>query len=195
MAEKAVLLNINPKYCNLIAKRKKIIEIRKTRPNLQTPFKCFIYCTNNKDCLDELWLPTPNGCFYLGNKRVIGEFICDRIYYIGTDGKQADFDVLIAGIHPTKSTTRALENKSQLSGEEIEKYLGCFSLGYGWNISNLTIYDRPKELKDFLRYNRTEDDCRYQHLPLARPENCKICGECRVKRAPTSWCYVEEVTA
>lgn len=45
---KAVLLSIQPKWCELIANRKKTIEVRKTQPKTSTPFKCYIYCTNKK---------------------------------------------------------------------------------------------------------------------------------------------------
>ena len=45
---KAVLISIRPKWCELIASGKKTIEIRKTRPKIETPFKCYIYCTRPK---------------------------------------------------------------------------------------------------------------------------------------------------
>ena len=40
---KAVLMSIRPKWCELIANGKKTIEVRKTRPKMETPFKCYIY--------------------------------------------------------------------------------------------------------------------------------------------------------
>lgn len=42
---KAVLISIRPKWCEKIASGEKKIEVRKSRPKLQTPFKCYIYCT------------------------------------------------------------------------------------------------------------------------------------------------------
>lgn len=42
---KAVLISIRPKWCEKIVNGEKTIEIRKTRPRLETPFKCYIYCT------------------------------------------------------------------------------------------------------------------------------------------------------
>ena len=44
---KSVLISIKPKWCELIASGKKTVEVRKTRPKLETPFKCYIYCTKN----------------------------------------------------------------------------------------------------------------------------------------------------
>lgn len=40
---KSALISIKPKYCELIANGKKTIEVRKTKPKLETPFKCYIY--------------------------------------------------------------------------------------------------------------------------------------------------------
>lgn len=48
---KSVLISIQPKWCELIASGKKTIEVRKTKPNSYTPFKCYIYCTNKKPYL------------------------------------------------------------------------------------------------------------------------------------------------
>ena len=42
---KSVLMSINPRWCELIANGKKTVEIRKTKPKLEPPFKCYIYCT------------------------------------------------------------------------------------------------------------------------------------------------------
>ena len=42
---KAVMLSIRPKWVEKIANGEKTIEVRKTRPKLDTPFKCYIYCT------------------------------------------------------------------------------------------------------------------------------------------------------
>lgn len=42
---RAVLVSIRPKWCEKIINGEKTVEARKTRPKLQTPFKCYIYCT------------------------------------------------------------------------------------------------------------------------------------------------------
>ena len=36
---KSVLISIKPKYCELIVNGEKTIEVRKTRPKIETPFK------------------------------------------------------------------------------------------------------------------------------------------------------------
>ena len=42
---KSVLISIQPEWCYRILSGEKTIEIRKNKPNLTTPFKCYIYCT------------------------------------------------------------------------------------------------------------------------------------------------------
>lgn len=54
----AVLLSVRPKWCELIASGKKTVEVRKTRPKIETPFKCYIYCTKPKE-LSEFGLERP----------------------------------------------------------------------------------------------------------------------------------------
>ena len=39
------MLSIRPKWCEKIIRGEKTIEVRKTRPKLDTPLKCYIYCT------------------------------------------------------------------------------------------------------------------------------------------------------
>ena len=41
---RAVLISIKPEWCSLIATGNKTVEIRKSIPKLDTPFKCYIYC-------------------------------------------------------------------------------------------------------------------------------------------------------
>ena len=85
--DKSVLISIRPKWCEKIVNGEKTIEVRKTRPKLQTPFKCYIYCTMDHpyisvSCgeLDKLNYRTNTVCRC--NGRVIGEFTCDRIFPI-----------------------------------------------------------------------------------------------------------------
>lgn len=58
--------------------------------------------------------------------------------------------------------------------------------GYGWHISNLKIYDKPKGLHDF---SKPQEDCHREHQKY----DCLGCWDCMIKRPPQSWCYVEEV--
>lgn len=46
---KSVLIAIRPKWCEKIASGKKTIEVRKSRPKIEMPFKCYIYRTTEKE--------------------------------------------------------------------------------------------------------------------------------------------------
>ena len=62
---------------------------------------------------------------------------------------------------------------------------------FAWHISQLKIFDRPKEIKDFVSVNKCNINC-----PLDAPYECKTkrCIQyCRITKAPQSYCYVEEL--
>ena len=167
---KSVMLSIRPKWCEKIASGEKTIEARKTKPKLETPFKCYIYCTSGRpdlnipislerlmqDYLDTGSMQSLN-C-PLGNGKVIGEFTCDRIYELA----------------PINHAPDDIEKQACLTREEIVNYLK--GTGYGWHISDLLIYDQPRELSEFTGLRNT----RFGAAPYD------------IKRPPQSWCYVEE---
>lgn len=83
---KAVLISIRPKWCELIANGKKTVEVRKSRPKLHTPFKCYIYCTKDRHltfCRGKRYCyaddHTHNAFDITCNGTIIGEFVCDSI--------------------------------------------------------------------------------------------------------------------
>lgn len=181
---KAVLISIRPKWCELIASGHKTIEIRKTRPQIKTPFKCYIYCTNNGDTLYSVNAKVqPCNSFEINlkeksrvlelNGNVIGEFVCDEIM---TDS-HGEHDVYF-------------EHHACVTVEEQREYAPDGTI-YGWHISALKIYNNPLALSDFIR-------------PCC--ERVSDCGNCRkfdranfsctrmntVTRPPQSWMYVEE---
>lgn len=193
---KAVLISIRPKWCELISSGEKIIEVRKTRPKLTTPFKCYIYCTKDARDTDKLWVL--NGqrreeyggltavCANLderpeyhcmGNGKVIGEFVCDEIKPIMVDSfiVRESAEVALHGTCLTKKQLRAYAD--WWHGKAL---YNCKDV-YGWHISNLVVYDTPIDLASFHECSRCEYPfCGAQcHSPLRRP--------------PQSWCYVEEL--
>lgn len=194
---KAVMLSIRPKWCEKIASGEKTIEVRKTRPKLETPFKCYIYCTRDKHlafmqntsgtnliaCMNaETAIPVGG---FLGNGKVIGEFTCDRIYKIDKDS--TDFLFKAGGLSVYK---QAAEEKCGLcvamTDDELHGYLGHYQ-GHGWHISGLKIYDTPKDLGEFERPYECD-------LCTAKwASECNAChGNGKIKRPPQSWCYVED---
>lgn len=137
----AVLLSIQPKWCALIGLGKKTIEIRKTKPKFETPFKCYIYCTSIKNILGMEYLTlnaATEGKIFYWHKKVIGEFVCDSI----------DIQDLPYPAYQSEVSFDLL-NKACLSYDYLHKYVGSGGRFYGWHISDLVIYDEPKRLSEF----------------------------------------------
>lgn len=177
---KAVMLSIRPKWVEKIANGEKTIEVRKTRPKLETPFKCYIYCTLPKYPHEDFIATNyPRPQFYGGGK-IIGEFTCDRIYEIRKRGIPENFDYCYLSLNEwgnddIETEIRAI-SASCVSKEELNAYGAKAPLLYGWHISDLRIYDAPRELSEFTGLR----DTRFGAAPYD------------IKRAPQSWCYVEE---
>lgn len=184
---KAVLLSIRPKYCELIAEGKKTVEVRKTWPKLELPFKCYIYCTMGDSHFDNgdrfcLYTP-PHDTPVQANGYLIGEFVCDVVCAVL--------------VHPDVFAgkplfyTKAIEDAC-LTQAEVEAYSGGKDVA-GLHITQLEIYDRPKPLG-------------LLHKPCENALDCESCamhstytGRCGnkalwISRPPQSWCYVEEMT-
>ena len=184
---KAVLISIRPKWCQKIISGEKTIEVRKTRPKMNPPFKCYIYCTKPEEKLltimkdgDENYGETyhgkpvfiktekaPTTGLWDKRQKVIGEFICDAITRVNICGFWDD-------------SGKQLENRLKetcLTSEELCGYLGT-QVGYGLHISDLKIYDYPRELWEFTGLRQTKFGA--EPVPITRP--------------PQSWRYVEEDT-
>lgn len=152
--------------------------MRKTRPKLDTPFKCYIYCTR---C----------GVVPSAQKKqhgkVIGEFTCDRIdwiTHIGYTGIPNLVETRICDAATMRtSPVGGLLNAACLTPKMLNDYL-AWGDGYGWHITDLRIYDAPKCLFEFW----AERLCNREPSVFG----CRECCDCD-KRPPQSWCYVEEV--
>lgn len=184
---KSVLISIKPKYCELIVNGEKTIEVRKTRPKIETPFKCYIYMSQG-DLKD---LGSYSELIYKNRMKVIGEFVCDRvdeyIAYKTQKGSKLCKNPLFYACLPIQEMC--------LTIEQVETY-GKSKTVYGWHISDLKIYEKPKELSEFrpiCKFEGKDAICALFCL------NWKYDGglffECtrKVTRPPQSYMYVEEI--
>ena len=171
---KSVLIAIRPQWAEKIAKGIKTIEVRKTAPK-EVPFKAYIYCTKEKKQDDIIWAGV---CGDRGkwNGRVIGEFICnnaselDYVYY----------------------WNNGYEFATCLTYRQVADY-GKGKTLYGWHISDLKIYDKPKELSEFYT-KKTCNSCKksgYESVACMYDEDCKV--PMLITRAPQSWQYIEDL--
>lgn len=190
---KAVMISIQPKWVEKIVSREKTIEVRKSRPKIETPFKCYIYMTRYKwvfNLLRKFHLDALADKLEHSFGKVIGEFVCDMVYYFLPCG--------LKGHTVSKSALKIL----CLTVEELNAYGGLKTL-YGWHISNLKIYDKPREIGEFKHYcdGSYKTPKRICQKVKYYVENDKktldIWADCDcllpLTRPPQSWCYVEEV--
>lgn len=198
---KSILQSIKPQYCELIASGKKTIEVRKTKPKLDVPFKVYIYCTKPKS-KNDLGLCHEDGkvglvyqCNYdvaelydmqILSGKIIGEYVCDKIINLFALSKFWLSDEILSA--------------TCLTPDEIRKYANGADKLYGWHISDLKIYDKPKELSEFGK--ECNLDCPSVHCPYWKYQRVNAdewdydcsCNNIRpLTRPPQSWCCVEEV--
>ena len=173
---KSVLIAIRPKgvekICHKIGEDEtgkaiyeKRIEVRKTAPK-EVPFKAYIYCTYGN--------PKENYALRKQGK-VIGEFICnnaselDYVYY----------------------WNNGYEFATCLTYRQVADY-GKGKTLYGWHISDLKIYDKPRELSEFSR------PCSYSGLCFSckrtsfKKDGNLLCNT-KITRPPQTWMYVEDL--
>lgn len=185
--KKAVLISVRPKWCQKIASGEKTIEVRKNRPKQAHPFKCYIYCTQAKyphEDFIETEYPKPQ--FYGGGK-IIGEFMCRGFVPFNGGKKWPDFGENRA---QAEAATPEVLKKACMTAKELWDYEPRGN-PIGWCISDLVIYDTPHELNSFRRVCPEELDCESCAM---HSENTGRCGNeaLYLRRAPQSWCYVEE---
>ena len=198
--------SIRPEWVKKIVNREKTFEVRKSAPK-EVPFKVYIYVTKdgingrssevlllNKHTGEVGFGDYRNACHYgkddfeICNGHVVGEFICDNVFR--TCGWRLRGDT-----QQCAKQTRFEELFSRfvcLTIDEAVKYAGGENREIcGWHISDLKIYDKPKELSGFFK------PCsQSKNLDCDWLRNHNVCA-CSVKqpitRPPQSYMRVEEL--
>ena len=202
---KSVLISIRPEWIEKITSGKKTIEVRKSAPK-EVPFKAYIYCTKAKRKW-RLWdyegaYQNSKGEIVYAQQHIIGEFICDKVFLLhpyAYDGGNADlgYRKFIQTFDGPSNAIKIL-SATCLSQDEIFDYIGVDNYGYGWHISDLKIYDKPKKLSEFYTIPESGSDCCcgcvWHETPLDEMP-CRTCTAERkyLYRPPQSWQYVEEI--
>ncbi len=200
---KRVLFSIQPQHCDNIKSLLKTWEIRKTRCLLEPPFKCLIYetITRVKETVEEYdsnYKPVRKrkSVKQFGGK-VIGEFICDRILKfegefwddktfesIGVVHYDEDDEEEHTHIFAVNGEKNWLCKEACLEWEAFRKYIGQgVNTFYGFHISELKIYDKPKPLQNFVYYDKF-----LRYATNVFP-SCD-CWDMFIQKPPQSWCYV-----
>lgn len=164
--------------------------MRRSAPK-EVPFKAYIYCTNGEYSPTNCGKKSISDCLILNrnvvNGKVIGEFICDKV-----DGHLSGWDTAFGDIVDTTPMC--------LTVEELLHYSARKPL-YFWHISDLKIYDKPKEVSEFYIRKFDNNDycsgCIHHETPITEYP----CNDCRrdaferkyLTRPPQSWQYIEDL--
>jgi len=172
---KSIIISIRPEWTAKILNGEKTIEVRKTAPK-DLPCEVYIYCTQGEEELYEAFMPMgekapyqskPKWCGLVGgvlkqgnhlNGKVVAKFTLREVtQYINGNNVSKDSGYMFGD-----AERGGVYEKACLTDEDIDRYIPDESF-YAWRISDLQIFDEPKDLSEF-----------------------------GLKRAPQSWQYVEE---
>ena len=195
---KSVLISTRPKLVEKICHKigedetgnaiyEKRIEVRNTAPQ-EVPFKCYIYETKGQYVKFTHGAHTKYG---YGRGKVIGEFICDKVDEYNFHNGLVAFNSmgLPSGFYGSYLIFEDDYESMCLSYDEVKNY-GKGKTLYGWHISDLKIYDKPRELSEFRKpCDRFLDCCTCRRLVHNEYMSC----DNKITRPPLSWCYVEDL--
>lgn len=125
---------------------------------------------------------------YYGFGKVIGEFICDKVERFSVGSLRSD-DVEKLACLSYYEMICYFYKPEELDGKTAKQ-------GFAWHISDLKIYDKPKELSEFYRpcsYSGICYSCnRFRPNGTPNDEPNDFCdGE--IIRPPQSYMYVKEL--
>lgn len=200
--KKAILISIRPEWVAKILNGEKTIEIRKTAPKCELPIDVYIYCTKDeKSPINLPWefpVRDENGVFVTdcdfkkGNGKVVAKFTLNKIenFINGMNELELEWDGKPDAEYDYFAYEKALE-KACLTYEEADKYCPDQSF-YAWHISDLEIFDEPKELSEFYFWKKNKPT--KKDIEFAKLTGSKIFRTKRLlplNMAPQSWQYVE----
>ena len=171
-----ILASLKPYYYYLIGERKKTIEVRKSAlKNLPQDIAFYM----SKDEKSFAKIPKEFQEKYRKHFGKVGmRVICDKVYEYTFSHYEAEYRV-----------THVEQEAMCLNQPELIQY-GKGATLYGWHISDLKIYDKPKPIMQF-----------YKPCPI-KIKNCPGCelystymGCCmnNIDRPPQSYMFVEEL--
>ena len=176
-----ILASIKPYYYYLIAEEKKKIEVRKTAlKNLPQDIAFYM----SKDEKSFAKIPKEFQEKYRKHFGKVGlAIVCDKITRYNCDKNFDEYFIAgyIGAYMPLKEMC--------LTNKDLIEY-GKGRPLYGWHISDLKIYDKPKPIMQF-----------YKPCPI-KIKNCPVCefystytGCCmnNIDRPPQSYMFIEEV--
>lgn len=200
---KAIIMSIKPKWVAKILNGEKTIEIRKRFPSDYRGW-VYIYCTKDKEIFlrdfrdKKKWavywkfIAMGNDPSNVGklppilNDKVVARFWCDKVEEITPFEEQ---ESIFGRVYKLTKDIILCCQRAQLTYDEYNRYLKGKN-GYAIHISNLEIFDKPKELSEFYKVgaNAYQKDIEQDY-----GERAKRYTDCffQLTKAPQNFCYVE----
>jgi len=194
---KKLMISAHPEWVEKILNGEKTIEVRPWIPKGELPLEVLIYVTKRTlyfNSYENEWqtskvdrkLLNPN--LFHRDGKVVAKFILNKAEDIepifGYQTNESD-SVVFCGIYTDSLTQEELIKQSCIPNLmykvydkwEAEEYDEPRPT-YAWKIDDLVIFDKPKELGEFVRAN----PCKSKHLPRLLP----------LTKAPQKMVWVEE---
>ena len=210
---KAIIQAYSPEELERIARGEQTVKVCKTAPK-EVPFKVYMYMTHKGNKFIQKMKTTKGYDAYVEINykiagKVVGEFMCNRVDefqccclpFVDSDilGYRRFLDNGVYKLNEKDTDGIVFERQDryidsmlknddlremQLSPQELFDYIGLGKKGYALHISDLKIYDDPKELGEFrtVKCTNKKGSC----------SDCKIKPDCikYLTRPPQSWQYV-----
>jgi predicted transcriptional regulator len=170
---KTIMISVHPEWVAKILSGEKTLEIRKTMPKCELPFKVLMYCTKHRHFAlvqgggktSLFYACNPYTAFIVGgelaNGKVVGEFICDKVNYINYETIE-DYSGDVGDVCYNNSEYEKMCSDACIDYYSLFEYSSGKDL-YALHITAVKAYDKPKEL-----------------------------GEYGLTRPPQSWQYIQE---
>ena len=178
----SVLRSIKPYWFYLICEMIKKIEIGKGMPKSEKWNKAVeLYCSKDIKSFNRIPKEYQDRYIkYLG--KVGARFVCEKVTEYSFSNLEAEYRITDIDI-----------SKTCLNQSELIKY-GKSEPLYGWHISELKIYDEPRDLSDFKREGyMTEEEWLFSLYPHTHCHYAAWAKRFEIKGPPQSWFYVNEL--
>lgn len=193
---KSIILSVKPQeMANILNGEQKII-IKKTAPK-ETPFKVYLYCTKGKGKRKLLYNPslpfsntTISSCIDWGNDivlngKVVAEFVCMNVETFNVGSLRCD-DIEKLACLTYKEMVNYFYKPIELNGN-TQKWGKAIHIT-DRKVTDLKIYDEPKELDNFTGVCKSSKRCGESKI-------CSSSQKClydNLTKPPATWMYVSK---
>jgi hypothetical protein len=162
-----VLISLKPYYYYLIGENIKKVEVRKSYPKADDWSRnSWFYMSRDEKSFAKI--PKEFQEKYRKHFGKVGmRFVCDKIQ-----------EITYTQIYNFGRYKDVCEAETRLDFYTLDDYLKQKN-GYGWHITDLVVYDEPRELGEFKRWVDRSKGQRYHEDMLY------------LQTPPQSWCYIE----